>query len=179
MKRLVLGAAALTALCVFAADELQPIKAKLGLWEVTATRQTQGMPAAQTPQIPADKLAQLPPAQRAQIEAMMKQRSAASGGTRTRQTCVTPEKLNGVAFGEDRKSCQRTVVRSTSSVVEIHEECTQSDGSKGIADLHYEVMGGDTMKGNVKMKMTMNGHEMNTTLDMSGKWIGADCGSVK
>ena len=35
MKRLVLGTAALTALCVFAADELQPIKAKLGLWEVT------------------------------------------------------------------------------------------------------------------------------------------------
>ena len=40
----------------------------------------------------------------------------------TRQTCVTPEKLNRGAFGEDRKSCQRTIVRSTSSLVEIHEE---------------------------------------------------------
>jgi hypothetical protein len=179
MKRLILGAFALTALCAWAAGELQPIKAKLGLWEVTTTRQTQGMPAAQTPQIPADKLAQLPPAQRAQIEAMLKQRSAASGGTRTRQTCVTPEKLNGGAFGEDKKSCQRTIVRSTSSLVEIHEECVQSDGSKAIGDVHYEVIGGDTMKGSVKLKMTVAGHEMNSTLDLSGKWIGADCGSVK
>ena len=97
----------------------------------------------------------------------------------TRQTCLTPEKLSGGAFGEDRKSCQRTIVRSTSSLVEIHEECAQSDGSKAIVDVHYEVMGGDTMKGNVKMKMTVSGHEMNSTLNMSGKWIGADCASVK
>lgn len=63
MKRLVLGAPALTVFCAFAAGELPPIKAKLGLWEVTTTRQTQGMPAAHTPQTSADKLAQLPPAQ--------------------------------------------------------------------------------------------------------------------
>ncbi len=179
MKRFVLGAAAITALCVFAADELQPIKAKLGLWEVTTARQTPGMPAAQMPQIPADKLAQIPPAQRAQVEAMMKQRSATSGGTTTRQTCVTPEKLNSGAFGEDRKSCQRTIGHSTPSLAEIHEECAQPDGSKATADVRYEIMGSDTMKGNVKMKMTVNGREMNSTLDISGKWIGPDCGSVK
>ena len=115
----------------------------------------------------------------AQIEAMRKQRLAASGGTMTRQTCVTPEKLNGGAFGEDKKSCQRTIVRSTSSLVDIHEECAQSDGSKAIGDVYYEVVGGDTMKGNVKLKMTARDHEVNSTLDLSGKWIGADCGSLK
>ncbi len=110
---------------------------------------------------------------------MMKQRSGAGGGTTTRQTCVTPEKLNGSAFSEERKSCQRTIVRSTSSMADIHEECTQPDGSKGVADVHYEMAGGESMKGTVKMKMTVGGRDMTTTMEMAGKWVAADCGTVK
>src|SRR5271167_782538 len=55
---------------LWAADNISPLNAKEGLWEVTVTHSMSGMPAP--PNIPPDALAKLPPDQRARIEGMMK-----------------------------------------------------------------------------------------------------------
>jgi hypothetical protein len=178
MKTKVLLTAALAALCLLAADAIQPIKAKLGVWEITSTTQMSGMPqAGAAPSIPADKLAQLPPAQRAQIEAMMKQRAGAPT-TRTQQTCVTQEKLNKGAFSEEKPSCQRSILNSTSKSFEMHEVCTDADGSR-TADAKYEITGDNNMKATVKVAAVRAGHTMNINMDLTGKWLSADCGAIK
>jgi hypothetical protein len=142
-----------------------------------------GMPAASAapaPSIPEDKLAQLPPAQRAQIEAMMKQR--AGGGaprTQTRQTCVTQEKLNKGAFSEEKASCQRTIANSTPKSFEMHEVCTDTDGSQHTADAKYEMTGDNSMKATVKVAATRAGRTMNMNMDLTGKWLSSDCSAIK
>jgi hypothetical protein len=181
MKTKVLLSAALAGLCLLAADAIQPIKAKLGVWEITSTTQMSGMPqASAAPSIPADKLAQLPPAQRAQIEAMMKQR-AGGGAPRTtvRQTCVTQEKLDKGAFSDEKSSCQRTISKSTPKSFEMHEVCTDTDGSQHTADAKYDVTGENSMKGSVKVVATRAGRTMNMNMDLTGKWLSSDCSTIK
>ena len=180
MKRKVVLIAGLAALCLLAADKIQPISAKLGLWEVTSTQQMQGMPTAgaSAPSIPPDALAKMPPEQRARVEAMIKQRSG-QPTTRTTQTCVTQEKLNNIPFAEQRESCTRTIVTSTSKMFELHMECADKNGMNTTADAKYEVIGDSTMKGTAKSKTLRNGQTMTMNIDLSGKWVSADCGTVK
>ncbi len=182
MKTKLLFAVALAGFCLLAADKIQPINAKLGVWEITTTRQMSGLPSASasTPSIPADKLAQLPPAQRAQIEAMIKQRSGMGGPvTRTTQTCVTQEKLDKAPFSEDRPNCKRTIVNSTSKLLEFHEVCTSDDGSQTTADAKYEITGDNSMKGSVKGTSNHAGQSMTMNIDLAGKWVSADCSTIK
>lgn len=51
----------------------------------------------------------------------MKQRMTVAA-PQTRQTCMTPDKLDKAPFSEERKNCQRTIVNSTSKLLEFHEE---------------------------------------------------------
>jgi hypothetical protein len=177
MKTKLITTAALVGLGLLAADKMQPIKAKLGLWEITATSSSQmsGMPAM--PSIPPEKLAQMPPAQRAQVEAMLKQASGAPTVTTT-QTCITQEKLDKAQFNQERGSCKRTIVNSTSKLLEMHLECVDEKGNQSTSDVKYEVTGDNTMKGTNKIKANASGHAINMNIDLSGKWLAADCGAV-
>ncbi len=171
---------AVAGLCLLAADAIQPFKAKLGVWEVTTTQQTTGMPTASAPSIPEDKLAQMPPAQRAQVEAMIKARSGGGAPrTQTRQTCVTQEKLDKAPFSEDRPSCQRSIVSSTPKMLALHEVCTDTDGSQHTADAKYEITSDTSMKGSVKVTAARAGHSMTMNMDLAGKWVSADCSAIK
>jgi len=170
MKRVVLGV--FLPLLLIAADKLQPLNAKLGLWEITTTSQFSGLPP-----IPADVLAKMSPEQRAKMEAMFKQKASHGGVPTTSQTCVTQEKLNKAPFSEGKQSCQRTIISSTSQLAEFREECTEPDGTKRIMDGKFELSGDTNMKGSMKVKASGSGKAMNVNLDMSGKWIGSDCGA--
>jgi hypothetical protein len=173
LKAKALLIAALVGFCLLAADRIQPLSAKLGLWEVTTTQQMSGVPP-----IPADRLAKLTPEQRAHMEALFKQK-AGSPTVRTRQTCVTQEKLDKAPFSEERANCQRTVVNSTSKMLEMHEVCTEQDGSQRQIDAKYEIVGDNSMKGSTQVKASNAGRTMNMNIDLSGKWLGSDCGAIK
>ena len=179
MNKKIILIAGITGLCLLAADKIQPIDAKLGLWEITSTQQMQGMPVTggSAPSIPPETLAKMPPEQRAQVEAMIKQRSG-QPTVRTTQSCVTKEKLDKAPFAEQRESCTRTIISSTSKTFEMHQECTEKNGMQTTADAKYEVVGDTTMKGSMKVKAVREGRTMNMTIDLSGKWISSDCGAV-
>jgi hypothetical protein len=155
---------------------------KLGLWKVSTTRSTAGMPQAPAmPQIPPEVLAKMPPAQRAQIEAAMKgSQGLQSGGTRTKQVCVTRESLQrGLAFGaESRPSCQRTVNTRSRTTWELREVCTERGGQQTV-HVRYELPTPDTMNGTVEVVMNDSGRQMTMKQDMRGRWLGANCGNVK
>jgi hypothetical protein len=63
MRNVLLGIVLLLSLTVMAADKIQPLNVKLGLWETTHTTTTSG----QMP-IPPEMLAKLTPEQRAKME---------------------------------------------------------------------------------------------------------------
>jgi hypothetical protein len=92
---------------------------------------------------------------------------------------MTEAKRNKAAFSEERQGCVRTIVNSTSQALQFHEECTDKNGARSSSDAKFDLSGDSAMKGSVKAK-TMHGDNVtNINVDLTGKWLNADCGTVK
>ena len=173
MKKIFFLMTAAGTLCLLAADKIQPLQAKLGLWEVTTTMQMRGAPP-----IPPEVFAKMTPAQREQMEAAIKQ-SMAGGTPQTQQSCMTPDKLTQPPFSGDSKSCQRTILNSTPKLLQFHEECTEPNGSKRTVDAKFEFSDDKNMKGSAVGKSMNNGKPTTFSIDVASKWLGSDCGAMK
>jgi hypothetical protein len=157
-----------------AADKVQPLKVKIGLWEVTMTTNTSG----QMP-IPDELVARLTPDQRARIEERINARSAQPAKVITYRHCLTQEQLDkGVTFGEDHRSCTRTIVSSTSSGIDQRLEC-EEHGVKTDGKIHFEAINSENVKGLVQFGATGGDHTMNSSLSFVAKWISPLCGMTR
>ena len=159
---------------IWAADKVQPLDVKLGLWEVTTTNTMSGMPP-----IPAEALAQMTPEQRARMEESMKATMSGRPKTTTRKECITKEKLNkDDLFGEKRKECTRTVLSTSSSKVEMKMQC-QEEKMKTEGTFRMEAVGSEQVKGSMKMVATGGGRAMNIDMDFNARYLGPVCGDTK
>jgi len=177
--KVLFGAALLWPLASWAADDIRPIDAKVGLWEYTVTTEISGMPAMPVPQIPPEALASMTPEQRARVEGMMK------GGARpnTMRVCLTRESLSkGLAANNSpNNSCTTKVLSSSDSKQVVHMECTQEHGkttTTTTGDWTIERTDAEHIKGIASMKFSGD-RPMETKLTLNGKWVSADCGDVK
>jgi hypothetical protein len=157
-----------------AADFVKP-NIKPGLWEVTNSPQVGGeMPISD------DQLAKLPPEQRAKMEAAVKAGVANANKPHTYKECMTPEKI-ARRFDIDKRegsACKRKIVSSTPNELQMHDECSDA-GRKTVSDVHFQMKGGTQMSGKIDVVMTSGGKTMTVNSTVQGKWLGADCGSVK
>jgi hypothetical protein len=173
MRKMIVGALLLCSLAALAADKLQPLNVKVGLWETTMTTTTSG-----TMPIPADLLSRLTPEQRARMEERMKANSRENTRTNTYKSCLTKEQLEkGPDFG-DKKQCTQTVITSTSSKAELRVVCDMQD-TKASGIMHVEALSPENVKGSGQMSVSGGGHTMNVNTALTGKWIGPNCGDVK
>lgn len=168
-------------LALFAADKPTMLNVKEGLWEVTLTHPSNGLPG-----MPEDVLAKMPPEQRARVEEMMKQKGMSmSGNTTTVKSCVTKEKIEkGMAFAtENRNNCTRTIVNSSSSHFEVKYHCdeTAKDGKKTTIDgtTTVDVVNGDSTKGVSHVVSNSDGRTMNVDMTFASKYLGPSCGDIK
>jgi hypothetical protein len=163
-----------TALLSQAADFVKP-DIKPGLWEVTNNPQVSGeMPISE------DQLAKMSPEQRARFEAAMKSSVASAGKPHTYKECMTPEKI-ARGFDMDKaegKDCKRKIVSSTPTDLQMHDECSTAD-RKTISDVHFQVKSGTQMSGKINVVITSGAKTMTVNSTVQGKWLGANCGSVK
>jgi hypothetical protein len=161
------------AVAAWAADNDKTLNVKLGLWEVTAT----GTRSGEMP-IPPEALARLPPEKRAKLEENMKAAMAKEPTSTTRKMCVTKEKLQRTPFTDDDKpTCKRTVISSTSSKLEVREQCMDS-GGKMDATFTVEALNPESATGVFEMTNSSGDHTMKVSTKMSAKWIGPTCGGV-
>jgi hypothetical protein len=165
-----MGAFLLTA--VYAADLI--LNVKTGLWQSTISMQTNG----QIPISDAD-LAKMPPERRQQFEAAMQAAMANAAQPHSVTSCVTAEQLRkGLSFKtEDRPSCKRTVVSSTSSTWEMHEECTGT--SPRTVTIRFHANSPEEIDGKMEMTMTRGDRTMTSNGTIHGKWLTSDCGTIK
>src|SRR5580704_9532207 len=153
---------------LWAADKYQPLDVKTGLWEVTTTVSTSG----QMP-IPPDLLAKLTPEQRAKFEQQMSGRSLQPAKPIVSKHCLTQEQLDkGASFGEDRKSCQHTVVSSTRSKAEVRMNCEEND-------MKVEAVDSENVKGQTQTTATGSNRTMNSNSTFTAKWLGPACDATK
>ena len=155
-------------------DKIQPLDVKVGLWEVTHDSQVSGLPP-----IPPEALARMTPEQRAKFEERMKARASQGSKTTTRRHCVTKEELNKEnTFGEDQKSCTKTVMTSSSRKLELRMECMR-ETTKTNGTFRVEAIDSENVKGSTQMVVTGGDRTMNINSTFTAKWIGPDCGDTK
>lgn len=169
MRTIVLGLTLLISAALAAANSIQPLNIKTGLWETSSTTTISGEPP-----IPADDLAKLTPEQRAKMEDAMK--SLAGTRTFTYKSCVTKEKLaKGTPFKGD---CVWSKFTSTSTKADMVGVCTE-DKIKVNVNLQVVALNPESIAGSGQMNFSGNGRTMNSSAVMRSKWIGNECGSVQ
>lgn len=158
---------------LWAADKLQPLDIKLGLWETTSTSNMSGAPP-----IPSDVLAKMTPEQRARFEQMIQAHTGAPT-TRTHKYCVTKEKLErDLSFGEEKGKCSHDIVASSSSVADVKFHCAENDvTTNGTAK--FQAVNSENVKGTVHAVTSGNGHTMTVDLTLTSRYLGPACGDVK
>jgi hypothetical protein len=149
------------------------LNVKTGLWQTTITNTVTGSMG-----LPPEMAAKMTPAQRARYEAAVKKQGSGTPRTVTHKDCLTPEKLAEDPFtdkphGDDVK-CEETVIKSTSTDLEVQEHCTYGS-SKSDVHLAFHADGSEHVTGSGTTKATMGGREMNSTMKMDSKWISAAC----
>lgn len=155
-KTLFLVVTCLAASVVFAASgELQPLKVKTGLWQMTETVTWTGLPPQQ--------------------EAMMKSATP----TRTYKSCVKTKDLNTNPWAEgSHEKCAWTALNSTGTDMEVQGTSCELGKNYGMtADVHGKIHVLDSEHGTGSMTVTLtgNGQTMNGHASYTGKWITATC----
>ena len=173
MRRAVASGAVAAAIASPAAAQTARFDVTPGLWEMTTAMSATGQDAMLSAQ-----LAQMPPDKRPQMEAMMKSALAAMSKPHRMQQCLTAQRIrDGINFGNRAQpGCTRTVTTNTSTELQMHEVC----GSGGrTSDYHFQTAGPTAMHGTAVTTMAQSGPSSTMTVEITGKWLGADCGEVK
>lgn len=168
------GMVLLASLAIWAADKVQPLNVKIGLWEVTTIITT----SEEIP-IPAGLLEKLTPEQRARIQDRIEARKSEPGKTTIKKQCLTRKHLDdGIPFSRDRKSCTRTVFTSTSSKVDMHVECLEK-GVKSSGIFQIEALSSENVKGSMDVSATGGDDTTRSTSTFTARWIGPFCSTTR
>ena len=79
-----------------------------------------------------------------------------------------------LSFGDDDKSCQRTIISLSRSKQEGHLECS-NETMKRSGDVHIEAINPENVKGSMQMTAAGGGRTMNVNVGFTAKWIGTSC----
>jgi hypothetical protein len=174
VKHLLVACAAVAALGSAAAQSLKP-----GLWQIT--HQTQGggdmgrsMAAMQ------QQLANMPPEQRKMVEQHMArqgvQAGSTPGGGMAVKVCVTPEMAQRNQVPGQHADCSSTSQARSGNTMKVAFACTNPP-SKGEGEVTFTSPEAYTSK--MTVTTTVQGKPQQMTMNSSGRWLAADCGSVK
>ena len=145
---------------------------KYGLWENTVVTSMGGMAM---PQMDTSKL---PPEQAAKIAEAMK---GMAGQPMTQKNCITKEALSKDSFmmpENSKMTCTRTITTNTKAALAADIDCTGERTVKGQINVE-SLDGGNAFKGTMKMASSSGGKTLNLNMNMTGKYLGPDCGDVK
>ena len=170
LAALVLGASALAA---------QSQVSKAGLWEVTSKLGGSAeMDNAMTQM--QQQMASMPPEQRKQVQAMMTKQGvsmSSTPGAMSSKMCLTKDMVERSQMPvQTQGDCTSTTSNKTSTGMTFKFTCASPPSS---GEGQYTFMGDSAYSMKMKMNSPQQGKPVIMTMDSSGKWLGADCGSTK
>jgi hypothetical protein len=149
-----------------------------GLWEHTFRMKSPGgeMEKAQA-QMQA-QLDAMPPEQRKQMDAMMKSRGVTMGaqGT-TAKFCLTKEQAAKPPEARMTGDCKPADIKRSGNTMSYKFACTTPQQVNGEGQLTY--VSDKAYTGTANVTTQAQGQARQMTMEMTGKWLGADCGDVK
>ena len=173
-KTLRLAIAAAAACAAFAASAQSNLKP--GLWEMQ--HKMGGNPEMERAMEEARKqMASMPPEQRKQMEAMMAKQGVQMGpGGNSVRMCLTKEQLERNEIPANQGDCKTTQQSRSGNTMKMAFTCSNPP-SRGETQVTFSSPEAYSMK--TTATSTVNGKPETVTMEGSGKWLGADCGSVK
>jgi len=160
------------------ASTAQAQNLKPGLWEHSFTmKSSSGDMEKAMAQMKAE-LARMPADQRKMMEQMMAQQGVGmSGSANTVKLCISPEQAKNFDLPAGDGKCQQTVTQRSSSSIKSSFVCSGPPPSKGEGEMSLK---SDTAyTGKSVVDTTVNGKPERMNMDVSGKWLSADCGNIK
>jgi hypothetical protein len=144
---------------------------KMGLWEITTTVQIRGQIAIDT--------SKMTPEMKKVVEDAVKK---VTGETYTNvaNQCMNNEWLGKWVFmGQNPPglTCTQTPTSNTRASLDVTITCTGEHTSA--TQMHLDALSPTSMKGTIKSESTEQGRTSTSNVALTGKWLGADCGSEK
>ena len=174
-------ACALTLLTLCTGAQAQ--KLTPGLWEHQATMKTgSGQMEAAMAQMQA-QMAAMSPEQRKQVEAAMGRQGMAAtmpagpGQPMTVKVCLTAEQAARDEIPQQDGQCRQTRSVRTGNTVKFTLECTGAQQAKGEGE--FTVISPKEHKGRMRMSSMRQNREETMDMQLSARWLAADCGAVK
>lgn len=171
----------LVAACVVAAACSPAVAQQLkpGLWEIHNKMNNPEMDRAMADM--QQQLAAMSPQERKQMEAMMAQQGVrmapggAPGGGMVVQTCMTREMVerNDMPMQD---GCRMTRNQRSGNTMKMAYACANPPSS---GEGEFTFTSPEAYSSRMTMKTVAGGKTETTTMEARGKWLKADCGSVK
>ena len=153
---------------------------KPGLWEFSFKMQNGSVDMDKARAEMQKQMASMPPEQRKMMEDVMAKRGmspggSASGGTTT-QACITKEMAERNEVPSQKSDCKTTTSPRMGNSMKMSFVCANPP-STGEGELTFASPELFTMK--MQVTSAARGTPEKTSMEQTGKWLAADCGSVK
>jgi hypothetical protein len=152
---------------------------KPGLWEISnkvqmGARMEQEMARMQ------QEMASMPPERRKMMEGMMGKQGmpggAGGGAATTVRVCMTKEMAERNDFGSAREGCRNSVSPRTGNSMKYSFSCTNPPSSgEGLVTF----LSPEEFTSQMTLSTTAQGRTDKVSMEGRGKWLSADCGTVK
>lgn len=161
------------------ATTAQAQSTKPGLWEHSTTIKTaSGQMERQMAEMQ-KQMAALPPDQRKMMEQMLAQQgvSMGGGGRTSVRHCVTPEEAAKAQFPTHDDNCTYTITSRSGNRMAMTFSCKDEGKTRGEGAVTFQ---GDTSyQGQFVMHTVVDGKPERMDMQQSGKWLSAQCGTVR
>jgi len=153
---------------------------KPGLWSLSNQVTSSDPDVAQAMSAMQQQMANMSPEQRQQMQKMMQQNGVqldiGAGGALQTRLCMTRDMAERKEFPVQQGDCKQTFTQQSSTRGHIAFTCTKPRVS-GEGDVTAD---SDTSyRAHMKIKNDEQGRNQVVDMDVTGKWLSADCGNVR
>ncbi len=178
MKKTITALLATTLLPLALAQTPPGPRIEPGLWEIDMTLKSQSGKAEMAMREAQAYISRLPPDQRRQVEAMMQQQGVRLGDKSSSvKACITKEDAERGEIPQQAGDCtQETLERSPTSM-KVKFSCATNPPANGEALVEFQSPTAYTSRAVVDTVVLGQNERVN--VEQTGRWQGADCGSVR
>ena len=149
-----------------------------GLWEIKIALKSQSGKAELAVREAQAYISRLPAGQRKQVEDMMAAQGVRLGDKgSTVQACISKEDAERGEIPQQAGDCTQQVLERNASSMKVRFACTTNPPANGEGTVEFQSPTAYTSRAIVDT--VVMGQPERVNVDQTGRWLGADCGSVK
>lgn len=149
-----------------------------GLWEINIALKSQSGKAELAMREAQAYISRLPPGQRKQVEEMMAAQGVRLGDkASTVQACISKEDAERGEIPQQAGDCTQQVLDRSANSMRVKFSCTTNPPASGEGTVEFQSPTAYTSRAIVDT--VVMGATERVNVDQTGRWLGADCGSVK